>query len=107
MTDIIAERRSEESAADFRSWEFNALVIESVLLSGLLMAITWTMSSRSHVIPEVISFALGLLALGVTLVPIESVLLRRLKSRGSGIAGSILWVLGGVAVGATVYALLR
>lgn len=103
----MSETTIEERPSELRPWEFNALVIESILFSGLVMAIVWTMAVRSRVMAESVAFFLGLVALSVVLIPIESVVLRQRYKRQMAIGSSVLWMVAGAAVGAGLYALLR
>jgi NAD/NADP transhydrogenase beta subunit len=103
----MSETIVEERPSELRPWEFSALLIESVLFSGLLMAIVWTIAVRSRLMPESVAFFLGLVALGIVLIPIESVLLRQRYKRRMAIRSSVLWMVLGAAVGAGVYMLMR
>jgi hypothetical protein len=97
----------EERVSELRPWEFNALLIESILFGGLIMAIVTTSAVRSRILVEPVAFALGLVALGIALIPIQSVLLRNRYQKRMALGSSFLWILVGAVIGAGFYGLLR
>lgn len=89
-----------------RAWEFNALLLESILLGAVLFAAIFWLMSRIQAVPEAVGFGFATLALGWTIFP-------ALRSYGRSVGrpiGGLRFALGslaGACVGGLLYWWLR
>jgi hypothetical protein len=87
-----------------RKWEFNALVLEVIVLVGIAVGAGCGLLVRAGM-PDYIVFPLSFAAIGLVQIPITSVYAR---TRGGelSVSRSLLWIIVGTAVGAAVYVAL-
>lgn len=106
------EQHSKEDpeALHLSRWEFNALLLESVLAGAVLFALMSWIGRRflAPVHPWAVpaAFGVGLLLLMLALHPILSVHQRSVGRRSSGFGRTLAWSLLGSVVGAILFGVL-
>jgi hypothetical protein len=95
---------------ELRTWEFNALLIESILLGAACMAAVAVAGVKLLgpllPLPDFLWVALGFLLPGIELYPILNVQLRNTRGREVPFFRAVFWSLVGAAVGGVVYVVL-
>jgi hypothetical protein len=92
-------------------WEFNALVLESVLLGAGLLALLSVMGRRllapAFPMASPVAQGVGLLLLMLALYPVLSIHLRSVHGRRVGFGKMLAWSVLGSAVGGLLFAVLQ
>lgn len=96
---------------EVKAWEFNLLIVELVVFSGLvaggLMALGRRLPWAGGVWPEAAWMGLGFLLIGLALYPVLSILSRNTHNRSLGFGRWLAWSLASTAVGSLLYGLIR
>ena len=90
-----------------RRWEFNAILLESVLLASAGVGAAWGFARHVRLLPDTLLLFLMVLAIGLLYIPFESVLQRARHGGEISVIRSVVWCIAGSAIGALVYSLLR
>lgn len=91
-----------------RRGEWNALVIESIVLGALAMAGVIALGRRLAVhVPDAVWFALAVLALGIVLLPVNAVLFRSATHRGSSIRRMVAAAVVGAVAGGMIHFVMQ
>ena len=97
----------DDSFIQLRRWEFNVILLESVLLASAGVGAVWGLARRVTLLSDTLLVWLMVLAIGLLYIPFESVLLRTRHDRQISVIRSVVWCIVGSAIGALVYSLLR
>lgn len=103
----MSEQESQEPIRiSLRRGEWAALMIESIVLGGVVMAAVVTIGQRVAGLAESLSFGLGILAVGIVLLPVNRVLFRRIQPRPPSVVRLIAATVAGTAIGTVIHYLL-